>query len=167
MINWDKDRFNRIKGYFILEDDRLSGGISVGEELRVFCKIPRALLRPFGGTNSGAAPGASTAAGSTVDTVTVVWSAKVWVFTVNKLSGLIEAVVTSSSHGKVRGFVSNCCLFILFLCMYCFLLKVHFPSLLVCLIRVFDVLCLQLADTCMCKHRGRYAHAEIHLRLFD
>lgn len=96
IINWEKDRFNRVRAYFVLEDDRLSGSISVGEELLVFCKIPRAALRATRSSNNS-----SSTSGSLIDTTTVDWSAKVWVAAVNRLSGIIEALVSSTSHGKV------------------------------------------------------------------
>ncbi|KAL8270249.1 hypothetical protein Esti_005808 [Eimeria stiedai] len=96
-VTWEVNRFGRVKAFFTLEDDRLSGNISVGEELKVFEKVPRAWLRSSRSVAIAAQqPSANTGQG--VDTVRVNWYACMWVVSVNKVSGVIEGHVSKTSH---------------------------------------------------------------------
>ncbi|KAL8434975.1 hypothetical protein Efla_005058 [Eimeria flavescens] len=93
-VTWEVNRHGRVKASFILEDDRLSWTVGVGEEFKVFGKVPRALLR------SSEDQSAANRNGTVVDTMAVNWHACLCVTSVNKLSGVIEGQVYKTSHAK-------------------------------------------------------------------
>ncbi|KAL8456077.1 hypothetical protein Emag_000070 [Eimeria magna] len=84
-VTWEITRSDRVKAFFTLEDDRLSGNISAGGELKVFEKVPRAWLRSPQSHHVNAAQQPPVSTGQGVDTVRVNWHACLWVVAVNKL----------------------------------------------------------------------------------